>query len=138
MERGEIWTTLVDGPRAVVVLSGDDVSEVRAIQVVARARVEEKHGFRLLSGLETSNLRATRMTLPADPSIRAVGVEVEIGGEEGLAHPGAVRIAFPHHGYIPCNWLVTLSRSDLVERTGRLSPAKLDHLADALQLAGLE
>jgi mRNA interferase MazF len=138
VERGEVWWAVVDERCAVVVLSGEDAVDIRAIQVVAPASVAEKRGFRLLSAEETSELRAIGTVLPADPGVRAVGVEIEVGGKEGLPNPGAVRIALPHVGYIPCTRLVTLSRHNLVERVGAVSSEKLGHLDDALNLAGLE
>ena len=57
---------------------------------------------------------------------------------EGLPREGALRVAFPRPGYINCHWLVTLTRADLVEYAGALSPEKLSQLEDALRLADLE
>jgi mRNA interferase MazF len=138
MERGEVWWALLDERCPVVVLSAEDPSEIRAIRIVDRATALQQRGFRLLSAAETSARRAARSPGPRDPDVRAVGVELELGAEEGLRSPGAVRIAFPHHGFIPCTWLVTLSRDGLVERVGTLSAEKLRHLDDALVLGGLE
>jgi mRNA interferase MazF len=47
-------------------------------------------------------------------------------------------VALPRTGLIPCTWLVPLTHDDLIEQAGRLSPAKLRELADALRLAQLE
>ncbi|MFC7585685.1 hypothetical protein ACFQYP_19525 [Nonomuraea antimicrobica] len=56
MQRGEVWWVAFDERRPVVLLSGDDASGIRAMQVVAPAGVD-------LSGL---------------------GVEVAVGAGEGL------------------------------------------------------
>ena len=110
MDRGEVWWALLDEKRPVVLLSRDGAEELRAIQVVA----------------------------PAGTDITDVGIEVTLGSGEGLANEGVVRVALPRIGFIPCTWLVTLTRDDLIEQAGRLSPAKLHELADALRLAQLE
>jgi mRNA interferase MazF len=110
MDRGEVWWALLDEKRPVVLLSRDGAEELRAIQVVA----------------------------PAGTDITDVGIEVRLGNGEGLANEGVVRVALPRTGFIPCTWLVTLTRDDLIEQAGRLSPAKLHELADALRLAQLE
>ena len=109
-DRGEVWWALLDEKRPVVLLSRDGAEELRAIQVVA----------------------------PAGTDITDVGIEVRLGNGEGLANEGVVRVALPRTGLIPCTWLVTLTRDDLIEQAGRLSPAKLHELTDALQLAQLE
>lgn len=44
-----------------------------------------------------------------------------------------LRVAFPRPGFTPCTWLTTLSRDDLIERAGALSPAKLIEIDDALR-----
>jgi len=110
MDRGEVWWALLDEKRPVVLLSGDEAAELRAMQIVA----------------------------PADLDIADVGIEVRLGAEEGLANDGVVRVALPRSGLIPCTWLVTLTRDDLIAQAGRLSPTKLSELADALRLARLE
>ncbi len=115
MDRGEVWWALLDEKRPVVLLSRDGAEELRAIQVVAPAG-----------------------TAPAGTDITDVGIEVRLGNGEGLANEGVVRVALPRTGFIPCTWLVTLTRDDLIEQAGRLSPAKLHELADALRLAQLE
>ena len=109
-DRGEVWWALLDEKRPVVLLSRDGAEELRAIQVVA----------------------------PAGTDITDVGIEVRLGNGEGLANEGVVRVALPRTGLIPCTWLVTLTRDDLIGQAGRLSPAKLHELADALRLAQLE
>lgn len=109
-DRGEVWWALLDEKRPVVLLSRDGAEELRAIQVVA----------------------------PAGTDITDVGIEVRLGNGEGLANEGVVRVALPRTGFIPCTWLVTLTRDDLIKQAGRLSPAKLHELADALRLAQLE
>ena len=110
MARGEIWWMEFDGRRPVVLLSPDEDAELRAIQVVA----------------------------PAGTDLTGVGIEVSLGAAEGLAEAGVVRVALPAAGFIPCTWLVTVTRDDLIEQAGTLAPAKLRELTDVLQRAGIE
>jgi mRNA interferase MazF len=110
MERGEVWWALLDEKRPVVLLSRDGAEDLRAIQIVA----------------------------PAGTDITGVCIEVKMGNEEGLASEGVVRVALPRTGLIPCTWQVTLTHDDLIKQAGRLSPAKLRELTDALRLAQLE
>jgi mRNA interferase MazF len=157
VERGEVWWALIDERRAVVLLSGEEASEFRAMQIVAPATIDEKRGFVLLSGEEASESRAMQIVASASNDIRGVGVEVEIGSREGLAHRGVVRVALPRTGHtpwirsggpsrgpqakslvVPCTWLITLTRDYLIERAGALSSAKLGQLENALRLAGIE
>ena len=105
MHRGEVWWARFDEPRPVVLLSDDEPSGFRAMQVVA----------------------------PADTDISGLGAEVAVGIQEGLPFEGVLRVAFPRPGFTPCTWLTTLSRDDLIERAGALSPAKLIEIDDALR-----
>ena len=107
MRRGEVWWAEFDERRPVVLLSGEDPSGFQAMQVVA----------------------------PADTDISGLGIEVAIGVQEGLSFDGVLRFVFPRPGFTPCTWLTTLSRDDLIERAGALSPAKLSEIDDALRLA---
>ena len=108
MRRGEVWWVEFDERRPVVLLSEEGPSGFRAMQVVA----------------------------PADTDISGWGIEVAVGVQEGLPFEGVLRLAFPHPGFTPCTWLTTLSRDDLTERAGALSPAKLSEIDDALRAAG--
>ncbi|MEU6236695.1 type II toxin-antitoxin system PemK/MazF family toxin [Kitasatospora sp. NPDC047058] len=110
MQRGEVWWVDFDERRPVVLLSGDEASGFRAMQVVA----------------------------PAGTEISGVAVEVAVGAPEGLPLGGVLRVALPRPGLVPCTWLVTLAREDLIERVGALSSAKLDEIKDALRAGGLE
>lgn len=113
MARGEIWWVEWgerDEKRPVVLLSPDEDTELRAMQVVA----------------------------PAGVDLAGVGIEVGLGAEEGLAQAGVVRVALPADGFVPCTWLVTVTREDLIEQAGTLSPAKLREVTDMLQAAGIE
>jgi mRNA interferase MazF len=139
VQRGEVWWALVDERRPVVLLSGDEASGWRAMQIVAAATAEEKRGFVLLSGEEAADSTAMRQIVAAaGAAVAAVGVEVEFGPHEGLPHEGVVRVALPREGHIFCTWLVTLTREYLIERAGALSPAKLHQLDNALRLAAIE
>ncbi|MFD9326226.1 type II toxin-antitoxin system PemK/MazF family toxin [Streptomyces sp. NPDC060065] len=106
MQRGEVWWVEFDERRLVVLLSGDDASGIRAMQVVA----------------------------PAGVDISGLGVEVQVGAAEGLPLEGVLRFAFPRPGFTPCTWLTTMSGDDLIERAGVLPSAKLTEIEDALRL----
>ncbi|MFB7739423.1 type II toxin-antitoxin system PemK/MazF family toxin [Streptomyces sp. NPDC056112] len=106
MQRGEVWWAAFDERRPVVLLSGDDASGIRVMQVVA----------------------------PAGVDISGLGIEVAVGAVEGLPFEGVLRIAFPRPGFTPCTWLTTVSRDDLIEQAGILSSAKLSEIEDALRL----
>jgi mRNA interferase MazF len=108
MHRGEVWWAGFDERRPVVLLSEDEPSGFRAMQVVA----------------------------PADAGISGLGVEVAVGIQEGLPFEGVLRFVFPRPGFTPCTWLTTLSRDDLIERAGALSSPKLSEIDDALRAAG--
>jgi mRNA interferase MazF len=105
MQRGEVWWVEFDERRPVVLLSGEDPSGFRAMQVVA----------------------------PAGYDISGWGIEVAVGVQEGLPFDGVLRWAFPHPGFIPCTSLTTLSRDDLIEQAGAVSAAKLSEIDDALR-----
>ena len=105
MHRGEVWWAKFDEPRPVVLLSDDEPSGFRAMQVVA----------------------------PADTDISGLGIEVSVGVQEGLTFDGVLRFVFPRPGFTPCTWLTTLSREDLIERAGAVSAAKLSEIDDALR-----
>ncbi|MFF9044929.1 type II toxin-antitoxin system PemK/MazF family toxin [Streptomyces parvulus] len=109
MQRGEVWWANVDERRPVVLLSQEG-AEFRAMQVVAPAGIE-------LGGM---------------------AAELAVGASEGLSMEGVLRVALPRPGLVPCTWLVTLRRDDLVERAGVLSPARLGELQELLRLGGLE
>jgi mRNA interferase MazF len=108
VQRGEVWWVEFDERRLVVLLSVDDASGIRAMQVVA----------------------------PAGVDISGLGVEVRVGAMEGLPFEGVLRFAFARPGFTPCTWLTTISRDDLIERAGVLSSPKLTEIDDALRLGG--
>jgi mRNA interferase MazF len=108
MQPGEVWWVEFDERRPVVLLSEDESSGFVAMQVVP----------------------------PAGGDISDWGVEVAVGVLEGLPFEGVLRFGFPWPGFTPCTWLTTLSRNDLIERAGVLSPAKLSEIDDALRAAG--
>jgi mRNA interferase MazF len=106
VRRGEVWWVDFDERRLVVLLSEDDASEIRAMQVVA----------------------------PAGVDISGLGVEIPVGAREGLPFEGVLRFAFPRPGFTPCTWLTTVSTDDLAERAAVLPSAKLSEIEDALRL----
>nr|WP_203611054.1 hypothetical protein [Streptomyces cyaneofuscatus] len=89
----------------------------------------------LLSGDETSGIRVMQVVAPAGVDISGLGIEVTIGAAEGLPFEGVLRLAFPRPDFTPCTWLTTVSRDDLIERAAVLSSVKLSEIDDALRLA---
>jgi mRNA interferase MazF len=108
MRRGEVWWVKFDERRPAVLLSEEESSGFVAMQVVP----------------------------PAGMDISDLGAEVAVGVLEGLPFEGVLRFVFPRPGFTPCTWLTTLSRDDLIERAGALSPAKLSEIDDGLRAAG--
>ena len=105
MRRGEVWWAEFDKRRLVVLLSEEEPSGFRAMQVVA----------------------------PAETDISGLGIEVAVGVPEGLPFDGVLRFGFAWPGFTPCTWLTTLSRDDLIERAGALSAAKLSEIDGAFR-----
>ncbi len=140
-----MWWAEIDGRYPVVLLAEDANGEFRAMEIVPPATDDQRRGSVLLSAEQAADARQVRQAIDspagAAGTVRAagaVGVEVAIGPDEGLPGPGVVRGALPRDGHIFCTWQVTLTRQSLIERAGALSPTKLDLLANALRLAGLE
>lgn len=67
MQRGEVWWVQFDERRLVVLLSGEDASGIRVMQVVA----------------------------PAGVDISGLGIEVTVGAAEGLPFEGVLRLPLP-------------------------------------------
>jgi mRNA interferase MazF len=107
--RGEAWWAFGGDRTPVVILSSSGESELRAIQVVSAAETD----------------------------ISGVAIELPVGCDEGLPS-GVLRIALAREGRINCAWLLSLDESDLSERAGDLSEAKLSRLEEMLRLGGLE
>ena len=107
MQRGQVWWVEFDERRPVVLLSEEESSGFAAMQVVA----------------------------PSGADISDLGVEVAVGVLEGLPFEGVLRFVFQRPGFIPCTWLTTVSRDDLIEQAGVLSPAKLGEIDNALSAA---
>jgi mRNA interferase MazF len=120
MKRGDIWWTSCDlvfeddlwqeKNRPVVLLSSGPALELRAMWIVARAKGET----------------------------RGMVVELAVGREEGLTREGVLRVALPRPGRILCDWLMTVASTELVERAGALSPAKMRQLEENLRLAQID
>jgi mRNA interferase MazF len=89
------------------------------------ADVDKRRPVVLVSRQEAYGIRALVIVAPATTTVREYAVEVKVGKQEGL----------PRSCVINCDWLVTLPKSDLVERAGTLSSAKLRELDDALRFA---
>ncbi|MER7521184.1 type II toxin-antitoxin system PemK/MazF family toxin [Streptomyces sp. NPDC126499] len=98
---------------------------------------DERRPVVLLSGDEASGIRVMQVVAPAGVDLTGLGVEVTVGALEGLPFEGVLRFALPRPGFTPCTWLTTVSRDDLIERAGALSSTKLSEIEDALRLGGL-
>ena len=109
MKHGEVWWANVDERRLPVLVLSASTDEVRAVIVV-----------------------------PPAPTIDGVTEHVSLGAAEGLSAEGVVRVALPRPGFIPCTWLVTLPRDEMLGRAGILSPEKLAEVEHLLRRAGLD
>jgi mRNA interferase MazF len=89
------------------------------------ATVDKRRPVVLVSRDEAYEVRALVIAAPVSTTVRGFSVEVRVGPGEGL----------PRQGVINCDWLVTLPRSDLLERAGTLSARKLAQLNEALRFA---
>jgi mRNA interferase MazF len=139
VERGEVWWAQTDEKRPVVLLSGGAGPEFLAMQIVEPATPAQKLGFVLMSGEQAVDVDERRRILEeAGPDPRAIGIEVFLGAEEGLAESGVVRVALPKAGKIFCTWRTTVGEESLLKRIGALSPAKQHELDVVLALAGRE
>jgi mRNA interferase MazF len=110
MRRGEVWWAGFGERWPVVLLSEEEPSGFRVMQVVA----------------------------PADTDISGLGIEVPVGVPEGLSFEGVLRFGFQWPGFTPCTWLTTLDREDLIERAGEVSAAKLSEIDEALRVSEQE
>ena len=98
MHRGEVWWAKFDEPRPVVLLSDDEPSGFRAMQVVA----------------------------PADTDISGLGAEVAVGIQEGLPFEGVLRVAFPRPGFTPLH-LADHPEPGRPDRAGRRTVPRKAH-----------
>ena len=144
MRRGEVWWVTTD-PDWPVVLLGDGPGETAAIQIVAPATPEQKRGYVIMTpeqavqAVQVDRPDQAKRTEHGERAARTgdlAGIEVPFGSAEGLDRPGVVRVALPRDGHIFCTWRLTVDAGQLVERAGRLSPAKQQQLDLALKLAG--
>ena len=101
------------------------------------AFADERWPVVLLSGEVEHSIEAMRVVTPATGNFGDLAVEVLLGRNEGLENGGALRVARARPNAINCNWLLTLSPADLIERVGALSVAKLHELDNALRIGGL-
>ena len=139
MKRGEVWWVRLEEEQPVVLLSGGEEAELRAMRIVPPATADEKRGFVVLSGEEACDIRErNRIVAAASGAFSGVGVEVQIGAPEGLPSAGVVRVALPRDDRIFCTWLLALTPDCLLRRMGALSSEKLHQLDKALRLAAIE
>jgi mRNA interferase MazF len=77
MRRGEVWWATVGTEFPVVLLSGEESAEIRAVSIVAPATAAQKEGFVVLSPEVAANARErARAVAAAGPGIGGVGIEV--------------------------------------------------------------
>ena len=89
------------------------------------AKVDKLRPVVLLSRNEAYDVRALVIVAPATTVVRGFSLEIKLGRSEGL----------PRDCVLNCDWLVTITKTDLVERAGALSAAKLRKLDEALRFA---
>jgi mRNA interferase MazF len=89
------------------------------------ARVDKRRPVVLISRDEAYDVRALVIAAPVTTTVRSYAVEVRLGRREGL----------PRACVVNCDWLITLPKTDLLERAGTLSGSKLDELDAALRFA---
>jgi mRNA interferase MazF len=89
------------------------------------ARVDKRRPVVLLSRQEAYEVRAMVIVAPATTTVRGFALEVKLGRREGL----------PRECVVNCDWLVTIPKSDLIERAGALSAVKMRKIDDALRFA---
>ena len=89
------------------------------------AQLDKRRPVVLVTRDEAYPLRAMVIVTPATTTIRGYAVEVALGKAEGL----------PKNCVANGDWLVTVSKADLIARAGKLSAAKLALLDDALRFA---
>ena len=89
------------------------------------ARVDKLRPVVLLSRNEAYEVRALVIVAPATTMLRGFSLEIKLGRPEGL----------PRDCVLNCDWIVTIAKTDLVERAGALSAAKLKKLGEALRFA---
>jgi mRNA interferase MazF len=89
------------------------------------AKLDKRRPVILVSRSEAYSVRALVIVAPVSTTIRGFAVEVKVGRAEGL----------PRTGVINCDFLVTVPKSDLLERVGGLPPGKMSLLDEALRFA---
>jgi mRNA interferase MazF len=89
------------------------------------ANVDKRRPVVLLSRNEAYDVRALVIVAPATTVVRGFSLEIKLGRAEGL----------PRDCVLNCDWLVTIAKTDLVERVGVLSAAKIRKLDEALRFA---
>jgi mRNA interferase MazF len=89
------------------------------------AKLDKRRPVILLSRDEAYDVRAMVIAAPISTHVRGYAVEVKLGAPEGL----------PKSCVINCDWLVTIRKTDLLERVGQLSETKLRELDSALLFA---
>ena len=86
------------------------------------ARVDKRRPVVLVSRNEAYDVRAMVIVALATTTVRSFASEVKLGRREGL----------PRECVVNCDWLVTIPKSDLIERAGSLSASKVRALDEAL------
>jgi mRNA interferase MazF len=93
------------------------------------AKLDKKRPVVLVSRQEAYAVRALVIVAAISTTIRGYAVEIKLGRAEGL----------PKGCVLNCDWLVTIPKTDLLERAGALTAPKLQLLDKALTFAlGLE
>lgn len=89
------------------------------------AKVDKRRPVVLLSRNEAYDVRALVIVAPVTTVVRGFSLEIKLGRAEGL----------PRECVLNCDGLVTIAKTDLVERVGALSATKIRKLDEALRFA---
>jgi mRNA interferase MazF len=89
------------------------------------AKLDKKRPVVLVSRQEAYDVRALVIVAAVSTTVRGYAVEIKVGRAEGL----------PQTCVVNCDWLVTVPKSDLLERAGVLGAPKLQLLDGALAFA---
>jgi len=95
----------------------------------------ERRPVVLLSEPSNSTFQAMQIVEPANVDLTGVGLEVALGSADGLPLEGVIRVLFPRPGMVPCTWLTTVTKQDLIERAGAVPESKVGDIWEALRLS---
>jgi mRNA interferase MazF len=101
------------------------------------AFADERWPVLLISSENRGRIDAMRIVPPATQDLGEIAVEVPLGSDEGLQNEGVLRVVQARPDIINCNWLLTVTREDLIDWVGAVSSGKLSEVEKALRFGGL-